>query len=157
VVSPSPSPPPATPKANAEQRAEFEAAKAKATAKARAKARARAAARKAKLARARVDQRESGSKDRVPALARPRTEQNRDLLGSPLAYMLLVTASGLALISIMLAVLPLGALERLLATQAHYRTEQVADFVDGHRLDIAVAGVGTLLVAAAVALPTVTG
>jgi hypothetical protein len=63
----------------------------------------------------------------------------------------------LALVSIALAALPLGALERLLAAEAHYRTEQVANFVDGHRLDIAVAGVATLLVAAVVALPTVTG
>ena len=50
-----------------------------------------------------------------------------------------------------------AALERLLAVEAHYRTEQVASFVDGHRLDIAVAGVATLLVAAVVALPSVTG
>jgi hypothetical protein len=74
---------------------------------------------------------------------------------SPLIRVLLVAAAGLALISILLAALPLGTLERVLAVEAHYRAEQVANFVDGHRLDIAVAGVATLLVAAVVALPTV--
>ena len=84
-------------------------------------------------------------------------EQKRDLLTSPLVRVLLLSAALLALVSMALAALPLGALERLLAAEAHYRTEQVANFVDGHRLDIAVAGVATLLVAAVVALPTVTG
>ena len=71
--------------------------------------------------------------------------------------MLLVAAAVLALVSMLLAALPLVTLERLLGAEAHYRTEQIANFVDGHRLDIAVAGVATLLVAAVVALPTVTG
>jgi hypothetical protein len=83
--------------------------------------------------------------------------QTRDILTSPLVRVLVLTAAALALISMMLAALPLGALERLLAAEAHYRTEQVASFVDGHRLDIAVAGVATLLVAAVVAIPSVTG
>jgi hypothetical protein len=70
--------------------------------------------------------------------------------------MLLLAAAVLALVSMLLAALPLVTLERVLAAEAHYRTEQVANFVDGHRLDIAVAGVATLLVAAVVAFPTVT-
>jgi hypothetical protein len=93
----------------------------------------------------------------VAAKKSPKSEQKRDLLTSPLVRVLLLAAAMLALVSIALAALPLGALERLLAAEAHYRTEQVANFVDGHRLDIAVAGVATLLVAAVVALPTVTG
>jgi hypothetical protein len=60
-------------------------------------------------------------------------------------------------LSLSLAALPMAALERLLATEAHYRTEQVATFVDGHRLDLAVAGIASLLVAVVVALPTVAG
>jgi len=63
----------------------------------------------------------------------------------------------LAVIVLILAALPFAALERLLAVEAHHRTEQVASFVDGHRVDIAAAGVATLLVAAAVAIPSVTG
>jgi hypothetical protein len=148
-----------------------------ARAKARAKAKAREEARKKKLARARARVDQNAFEDAVPSSgpppplalepesetnpaaipARPKTEQKRDLLTSPLVHMLLVAAASLALISIMLAALPLGALERVLAVEAHYRAEQVANFVDGHRLDIAVAGVATLLVAAVVALPTVTG
>jgi hypothetical protein len=60
-------------------------------------------------------------------------------------------------VSVLLAALPLGTLERMLAAEAHYRVGQVVNFVDGHRLDIAVAGIATLLVAAAVAIPTVAG
>jgi hypothetical protein len=91
----------------------------------------------------------------VPVAARP--GDKRDLMTSPLVRVLLLTAAALALISVLLAALPLGTLERLLASEANFRTEQLASFVDGHRLDIAVAGVGTLLVAAVAALPTVTG
>jgi hypothetical protein len=153
-------------------------AKATAQAKARAKAKARtAAARRAKLARerARVNRKRferAASPPTPPALSlapqaevdlvvpvkkSPKGEQKRDLLTSPLVRVLLLAAALLALVSMALAALPLGALERLLAAEAHYRTEQIANFVDGHRLDIAVAGVATLLVAAVVALPTVTG
>jgi hypothetical protein len=77
--------------------------------------------------------------------------------GSLFVSGLLIAAALLALASVLLAALPLEALERLLAVEAHYGTEQVVDFVDGHRLDIAVAGLATLLVAAVVAIPTVTG
>ena len=89
--------------------------------------------------------------------AAPKAGQKRDLLTSPLVRVILLSAAILALISMLLAALPLAALERLLAAEAHYRTEQIASFVDGHRLDIAVAGIATLLVAAVVAIPTVTG
>jgi hypothetical protein len=85
------------------------------------------------------------------------TGSKRDLMTSPFVRVLFMSAAGLAVIFLILAGLPLAALERLLAVEAHYRTEQVASFVDGHRLDIAVAGVATLLVAAVVALPSVTG
>jgi hypothetical protein len=85
------------------------------------------------------------------------TGTKRDLMTSPFVRILLMSAAGLALIFLILAALPLAALERLLAVEAHYRAEQAASFVDGHRLDIAVAGVATLLVAAVVAIPSVTG
>jgi hypothetical protein len=91
----------------------------------------------------------------VPTAAR--AEPGGDILAGPLAYVLLIAAMSVALISMVLAALPLGTLERLLAGEAHLRTEQVAIFVDGHRIDIAVAGVATLLVVAIVALPTVAG
>ena len=68
-----------------------------------------------------------------------------------------MAAAFLAILSMTLAALPLGALERLLSTENHWRTEQVATFVDGHRLDIVVAGIATLLVAIVVAIPTVAG
>jgi hypothetical protein len=76
---------------------------------------------------------------------------------SPVVTLLLIAAALLALVSVLLAALPLGALERMLAVEAHYRAEQVVNFVDGHRLDIAVAGIATLLVAAVVVIPTMTG
>jgi hypothetical protein len=76
---------------------------------------------------------------------------------SSLVRVLIIGATALALLSLALAALPLEALERLLAAEAHWRTEQVATFVDGHRLDIIVAGIATLLVAVVVALPTVAG
>jgi hypothetical protein len=85
------------------------------------------------------------------------TGSKRELLTSPFVRVLLMSAAGLAVIVLILAALPFAALERLLAVEAHHRTEQVASFVDGHRVDIAVAGVATLLVAAAVAIPSVTG
>ena len=156
------SPPPAAPKADSDRKAIARAA-------ALSKAKAKAAARKAKLARARERWRERGFEDRLPppatlateadakaaaALARPGTNENPT---SPLLYAPLMAAAGLALISILLAALPLGALERVLAVEAHYRTEHLASFVDDHRLDIALAGVGTLLVTAVVALPAVAG
>jgi hypothetical protein len=165
VIEPSPSPPPATPPASAERTATDEAAKAKAEAKAKAKAKA-----KVKLARARVNQHvnaptppptlppeSNAAAASVAAIPRPTTDQDHELLASPLLYALLVAAAGLALVSMALAALPSGALERLLATEVHYRSEQVADFVDEHRLEITMASVGTLLVAAVVALPGVTG
>jgi hypothetical protein len=85
------------------------------------------------------------------------TKGGADLGESPLVRVLIVAATALALLSLALAALPVGALERLLAAEAHWRTEQVATFVDGHRLDITVAGIATLLVAVVVALPTVAG
>jgi hypothetical protein len=85
------------------------------------------------------------------------TGSKRDLMTSPFVRILLMSAAGLAVIFLILAALPLAALERLLAVEAHYRAEQAASFVDGHRLDIAVAGVATLLVAAVVAIPSVAG
>jgi hypothetical protein len=94
----------------------------------------------------------------APAPTRPAAATTkRDLLQSPLVRFLLLTASLLAVTSVLLAALPLGTLERLLAVEAHYRLEEVVNFVDGHRLDIRVAGVATLLVAAVVAIPTVAG
>ena len=85
------------------------------------------------------------------------TGSKRELLTSPFVRVLLMSAALLAVIVLILAALPFAALERLLAVEAHHRTEQVASFVDGHRVDIAAAGVATLLVAAAVAIPSVTG
>jgi hypothetical protein len=76
---------------------------------------------------------------------------------SSLVRVLIIGATALALLSLALAALPLGTLERLLAVEAHWRTEQVATFVDGHRLDIIMAGITTLLVAVVVALPMVAG
>jgi hypothetical protein len=76
---------------------------------------------------------------------------------SSAVQVLIIAAAALALLSLALAAVPLGALERLLAADAHWRTEQVATFVDGHRLDIIVGGVATLLAAVVVALPTVAG
>jgi hypothetical protein len=76
---------------------------------------------------------------------------------SPFVTLLLGTAAFVALVSVLLAALPVGTLERMLAVEANYRGEQVVNFVDGHRLDIAVAGIATLLVAAVVAIPTVAG
>jgi hypothetical protein len=76
---------------------------------------------------------------------------------SSLVRVLIIAATALTLLSLALAALPLSTLERLLAAEAHWRTEQVATFVDGHRLDIIVAGIATLLVAIVVALPTVAG
>jgi hypothetical protein len=107
-----------------------------------------------------VDQRDPAFNDRV-ALPPPTFTPEPTAQGGPAAalmYVLLVVAAGLALISVMLAALPPGALERVLAADAHDRTEHIASFVEGHRLDIAVAGVAMLLIAAAFAvLPTVTG
>jgi hypothetical protein len=71
--------------------------------------------------------------------------------------LLLGAAAFVALVLVLLAALPLDALERMLAVEAHYRAGQAVNFVDGHRLDIAVAGIATLLVAAVVAIPTVAG
>jgi hypothetical protein len=87
-----------------------------------------------------------------------RTEQKGDVLPSSLLFVLLVAAASLALISVVLAALPLGTLDRLLAVDAHYRAEQIASFVDTHRLDIAMVGVTMLLgVATAAVLQTLTG
>jgi hypothetical protein len=87
----------------------------------------------------------------APAVAK----QSRDLMTSPLVRVLLMTAASLALLTMLVAALPLTALERI--TENHWRTEHVATFVDGHRLDLVVGGVATLLVALVVALPTVAG
>jgi hypothetical protein len=181
---PPPAAPKANAKRAARIKAQEEAAKAKALAqaqqraqtKAKAKAKARAAAqRRARLARERAREDQNRFKEAVVVTPPPPTltqeqkadpvamasggesGQQSDLLTSPLIRVLVLSAAVLALMSILLAALPLGALERLLAAEAHYRTEEVANFVDGHRLDIAVAGVATLLVAAVVAIPTVTG
>ena len=135
-----------------------------AKAKAVAKAKARQAALRAQ-ARARKNEEHFGAGLASPA-STPQPESKRglsaaadsdeaNLLTSPLIHVLLLAAILVALGSMLLASLPVGALERVLAVDAHYRTEQVASFVDGHRLDIALAGVATLLVAAVVALPTV--
>jgi hypothetical protein len=97
-----------------------------------------------------------------------RTSQSRAVLNgpraskqdstvSPLVTLLLGAAAFVALVSVLLAALPVGTLERMLAVEAHYGAGQIVDFVDGHRLDIAVAGIATLLVAAMVAIPTVAG
>jgi hypothetical protein len=58
-----------------------------------------------------------------------------------------MVAALLALASMSVAALPRAALKRLFGTQAHYRSSQVASFVDGHRLDLVFAGLATLLVA----------
>jgi hypothetical protein len=77
----------------------------------------------------------------------------------PLAAVLLVLAAALAVLSLSLAALPLPTLKRLLFVESHWRTERVATFVDGNRIDIVVTGVGALLVTlvAVVLLPTVAG
>ena len=155
--------PPAATEANARAVAKARAAaRANAVAKAKARARAKANARQAALraqARARKNKEHSGA-----GLAPPNGERqlsgaaNRDeadLLTSPLVYVVIAAAILLALGSMLLALLPVDALERVLAVEAHYRSELVASFVDSHRLDIALAGVATLLVAAVVALPMV--
>jgi hypothetical protein len=89
--------------------------------------------------------------------AGPAAADSGDVGGSSAVQVLIFAATALALLSLALAAVPLGALERLLAADAHGRTEQIATFVDGHRLDIVVAGVATLLAAVVVALPTVAG
>jgi len=166
VFEPPPPPatsPPAATEANARAVAKARAAaRANAVAKAKARARAKANARQAALraqARARKNKEHSGA-----GLAPPNGERrlsgaaNRDeadLLTSPLVYVVIAAAILLALGSMLLALLPVDALERVLAVEAHYRSELVANFVDRHRLDIALAGVATLLVAAVVALPMV--
>ena len=86
-----------------------------------------------------------------------RSSGSGQLTSSPIVRSLVTGAAAVALFAMLLAALPLGALERLLSAETHWRTEQVVVFVDGHRLDIVVAGVATLLVAVVVALPTVTG
>lgn len=85
----------------------------------------------------------------------PAAAKQADLMTSPLVRLLLMTAASLALLTMLVAALPLAALERI--TENHWRTEHVATFVDGHRLDLVVGGVATLLVALVVALPTVAG
>ena len=92
------------------------------------------------------------------AVSAGRTEPERGALSSSLLFVLLVAAAGLSLTSLLLAALPLGTIDRLLAVDAGSRTEQIASFVDAHRLDIAMAGVTMLLgVAAAAVLQTVAG
>jgi hypothetical protein len=81
------------------------------------------------------------------------TTSGRDLTVSPVITLFLVLAALVALGSVLLAALPLGTLERVLAVEAHYRTEQIVTFVDGHRVDIAAAGIATILVAAVVVIP----
>jgi hypothetical protein len=76
---------------------------------------------------------------------------------SPVVTLLLIAAALIGLASVLVAALPLDALERMLAAEAHYRTEQVVNFVDGHRLDITVGGIATILVAAVLVIPTVIG
>jgi hypothetical protein len=93
----------------------------------------------------------------LPSSAGPAVVEGGDLGDSALLRVLIVAATALALLTLALAALPLGTLERLLAAEAHWRAEQVAAFVDGHRLDITVAGIATLLVVVVVALPTVAG
>jgi hypothetical protein len=90
-----------------------------------------------------------------PQAAPAASKKGSDLMTSPLVRVLLMGAASLALLTMLVAALPLAALERI--TETHWRTEQVATFVDGHRLDLVVAGVATLLVALVVALPTVAG
>lgn len=85
----------------------------------------------------------------------PAASKGSDLMTSPLVRVLLLAAATLALLTMLVAALPLAAIERI--TETHWRTEQVATFVDGHRLDLVVGGVATLLVALVVALPSVTG
>jgi uncharacterized membrane protein YdbT with pleckstrin-like domain len=97
---------------------------------------------------------------RAEPLANPQpapaaAKRGGDLMTSPLIRVLLMAAASLALLTMLVAALPLAALERI--TETHWRTEQVATFVDGHRLDLVVGGVATLLVALVVALPTVAG
>jgi hypothetical protein len=126
--------------------------------KARPKAKTKArAARKPELRRAKARLAATGRTE-VSAPFPGRTEQKGDVLPSSLLFVLLVAAASLALISVVLAALPLGTLDRLLAVDAHYRAEQIASFVDTHRLDIAMVGVTMLLgVATAAVLQTLTG
>jgi carbon starvation protein CstA len=84
-------------------------------------------------------------------------EAKRDSSASPVFILLLIAAALAALGSVLLAALPMGTLERMLAVEAHYRAEEIVNFVDGHRVDIAVAGIATLLVTAVVIIPTVAG
>jgi hypothetical protein len=92
-----------------------------------------------------------------PAPAPILAPKGSDLTTSPLIRFLLVATALLAVLSISLAALPLAALERVLSSETHWRSEQVTMFVEGHRLDIAVAGIAMLLVALVVAIPTVAG
>jgi hypothetical protein len=83
---------------------------------------------------------------RAEPLANPQpapaaAKRGGDLMTSPLIRVLLMAAASLALLTMLVAALPLAALERI--TETHWRTEQVATFVDGHRLDLVVGGVGT--------------
>jgi hypothetical protein len=142
---------------------------AKPTAKTDAQLRAAgvAAARQKALARKHAATRPPRAAEKTPPALAPSLEvspnagvsatSKRDRESSPLIGVLLLAAALLALVSMLLAALPLGALERLLAVEAHYRAEELVSFVDGHRVDIAVASTATLLVAVVVAIPTVTG
>lgn len=75
---------------------------------------------------------------------------------SPLPGVLLIVAAAFALLSVGLATTPFPALERLLTADGHIPSEQAADLLDRHRLEIAVAGVATLFVVLLLTLPVVT-
>jgi hypothetical protein len=95
---------------------------------------------------------------REPAAAnstfRPATTQpDSGLARSPFLALFLTAAAALTLLSIV----PFTALERLLDLDRHWRTERLAIFVDGHRLNLAVAGAATLLLGLVLAIPPVTG
>jgi hypothetical protein len=79
-----------------------------------------------------------------------------DSAGSPLPGVLLIVTAAFALLSVGLATTPLPALERLLTADGRIRSEQAADLLDSHRLEIAIASVATLFVVLLLTLPVVT-
>jgi hypothetical protein len=154
--TPPPPPPPPPPTPNATQ-SQTKAERREAAAPKEARKRARL--REAKGHRTTpAPSRTSSRSDPAQARTAPNAKASEhDLTMSPVVTLLLIAAALVALLSVLLAALPLGTLERMLAVEAHYRAEEVVNFVDGHRVDIAVAGIATLLVAAVVVIPTVTG
>jgi hypothetical protein len=82
------------------------------------------------------------------------SEPDPGLAQSRLLAFILAAAAAFAVFSMALAAIPVTALDRLAGSEGHLSTAQLAYFIRGHRVDVAVAGLcvaATLLVAAIVA------